>query len=146
MIDCGWGILQCEDNKLGFYLASREFEDWELKILTDAVLGANFLTENNSKEIADKIGLLASKTTAKALKAVTPVETDIKTGDISTKNNIDIIIRAIKDKKKLVFRYVFKVIVLDDGSVAETVTLTSDQITVTEMPLVIGQDGQPIYG
>ena len=47
---------------------------------------------------------------------------------------------------KHVFVSSTKVIVLDDGSVAETVTLTSDQITVTEMPLVIGQDGQPIYG
>lgn len=39
-----------------------------------------------------------------------------------------------------------EVILLDDGTVAETVTLTSDQITVTEKPLVIGPDGQPIYG
>ena len=33
----------------------------------------------------------------------------------------------------------------DDDSVAETVTLTSNQITVIEKPLVIGSDGQPIY-
>ncbi len=39
-----------------------------------------------------------------------------------------------------------EVILLDDGSVAETVTITSNQITVTEKPLVIGPDGLPIYG
>ena len=39
----------------------------------------------------------------------------------------------------------YKVIVLDDGRVAETVTLRAREITVTETPLVIGPDGQPIY-
>ena len=45
-------------------------------------------------------------------------------------------------------RYVFitgyEVIQLADGTVAETVTLTADEVTVIEKPLVIGPDGQPI--
>lgn len=39
----------------------------------------------------------------------------------------------------------YKVIVLDDGRVAETVTLRANEITVTETPIEIGPDGQPIF-
>ncbi|MBQ6466902.1 MAG: WYL domain-containing protein [Clostridia bacterium] len=107
LIDYGWDILLHEDNKKGFYLASREFEDWELKVLTDAVMGASFLTKKNSEALAKKLRSFAGTDTAKALRIVTPVESDVKTGDVTTKNNIDILFRAIKLSKKVRFKYIY---------------------------------------
>jgi hypothetical protein len=42
--DAGYDIALSEDNKQGYYMVSRDFEDWELKILIDAIWGAKFLT------------------------------------------------------------------------------------------------------
>lgn len=60
LIDFGYDILLHQDNKLGYYMASREFEDWELKVLMDAAMGASFLTEENRQNLADKISSLSS--------------------------------------------------------------------------------------
>jgi len=62
-----------ENNKLGFYLASREFEDWELKILMDAIAGARFLDSKNTKLILNKLYNLSSKEGSKILKIVSPI-------------------------------------------------------------------------
>ena len=43
--ECGFDINLLADNKAGFYLASRPFEDWELKFQMDAVLSSRALSE-----------------------------------------------------------------------------------------------------
>ena len=63
----GYDIILHPDNKRGWYMASREFEDWELKILMDAAVSANFLTEENSRQLSDKIAGLASRSGQKIL-------------------------------------------------------------------------------
>lgn len=104
--DYGYDILLHTDNKLGYYMASREFEDWELKILMDAAVGASFLTSENSARLADKISALSSKEGRKTLHAVTPIATTVKTGDPTVKNAVDHLLRAIRRKKKVGFQYV----------------------------------------
>ena len=105
--DYGYDILLHPDNKRGYYMASREFEDWELKILMDAAVSANFLTQDNSRRLADKISSLASKSGQKALRTVTPLPSQIKHGDPTTKIAIDLLLKAIREKKMVRFQYTY---------------------------------------
>ena len=73
LIEYGYDIVLHNDNKLGFYLASRDFEDWELKVLADAVLSARFLTKSETEKLAQKIYSQSSKAGEKKLKSLTPV-------------------------------------------------------------------------
>lgn len=105
--DYGYDVLLHEDNKLGYYMASREFEDWELKVMMDAVAGAGFLTSENSESLCNRIAALASKESQAVLRSATPVFSNVKNGDPTTKNAIDQLLTAIRRKKKVGFRYVF---------------------------------------
>lgn len=105
--DYGYDVLLHEDNKRGYYLASREFEDWELKVIMDAVAGAGFLTSENSESLCKRIASLASKEGQAVLRSTTPVFSNVKNGDPTTKNAIDQLLTAIRKKKKVGFRYAF---------------------------------------
>lgn len=105
--ECGYDILLHPDNKMGYYLASREFEDWELKVIMDAVAGSGFLTTENSENLCKRIACLAGKEGQAVLRSTTPVFSNVKNGDPTTKNAIDRLLRAIRKKKKIGFRYVF---------------------------------------
>ena len=104
--DYGYDILPHPDNKRGWYMASREFEDWELKLLMDDVLSAGFLTAENGKQLADKLCSLSSKYGQKTLRAATPVPSPRSTETPSTKITIDVLLKAIRQGKKVGFRYV----------------------------------------
>ena len=102
----GYDILLHPDHKSGFYMASREFEDWELKLLMDDALNAGFLTDENGKQLADKLCSLSSKNGQKALRAATPVPASPGNGTPTTKITIDVLLKAIRQKKKVGFHYV----------------------------------------
>ncbi len=104
--DAGFDILLHPDNKLGYYLAGRDFEDWELKILMDAALGATFLTPENSWKIAEKLSRLSGLAGGRTLRAVTPLPTAVKIGDPTTKNAIDLLLGAIRRDRAVEFRYI----------------------------------------
>lgn len=106
LIEYGYDIVLHNDNKLGFYLASRDFEDWELKVLADAVLSARFLTKSETEKLAQKIYSQSSKAGEKKLKSLTPVLFE-KSENRTVKINIDKIISAIYEQKKIVFQYEF---------------------------------------
>lgn len=107
LIDAGYDIQLCDDNKQGYYMASREFEDYELKVLIDAVWGARFLTYENSRQIAEKIKSLASSGGRKLLTEVTPIKSHVKSSNPAVKIYIDSVLQAIKQKRKIQFQYTF---------------------------------------
>ena len=104
--DYGYDIMPHPDNKRGWYMASRTFEDWELKLLMDDALSAGFLTAENGKQLADKLCSLSSKYGQKTLRAATPVPSPRGSGTPSTKITIDVLLKAIRQGKKVGFRYV----------------------------------------
>lgn len=109
--ECGYDIVLHRDNKLGFYLASRDFEDWELKVLADAVLSSRFLTRSETERLVQKIYSQSSTAGEKKLKALTPISFE-KSENRTVKISIDRIISAICEKKKIAFQYEFTDITL----------------------------------
>lgn len=104
--DYGYDIEYAEDNREGFYLGEREFEDWELKVLIDALQGARFLNRDDSNTLADKLCSLASDDSSRTLKFMT-IPANTKVGEKSVKNSIDTVMRAMRNHSKIQFNYVF---------------------------------------
>ncbi len=105
--DAGYDIALSEDNKQGYYMVSRDFEDWELKILIDAIWGAKFLTYESADQLAQKLIRMTSANSQKMLKAVTPVKLRLKSQNATTKINIDTVLKAIKANRKIAFQYTY---------------------------------------
>jgi len=53
--DAGYSILRCENRNLGWYMTDHEFEDYEVKMLVDAVAAAKFLTIDDSRRLIGHI-------------------------------------------------------------------------------------------
>ena len=101
----GYQIRVCSDNKRGYYLANRRFENWELKVLIDAIVSAKFLTDSDINAITAKLRGMASRDSAKLLTRVTPVNTHLKPDNLFVKSFIDRLLEAIRQKKKVQFQY-----------------------------------------
>ncbi|MGN0607954.1 MAG: helix-turn-helix transcriptional regulator [Oscillospiraceae bacterium] len=106
LAEYGYDIILHHDNKLGYYMASREFEDWELKILCDAVAGAKFLTRADTDRLIKKLQALSSSYGNKVLRSSGRIDAVLKNSSPLTKVNIDLILRAIKSGRQIEFRYV----------------------------------------
>ena len=139
--ECGHEILLHADNKRGYYLAAREFEDWELKVLMDAAVGANFLTEENSKKLALKICSLASADGQKTLKGATPILSDVKNGSPTTKNAIDLILTAIRRKRMISFQYLYT-----DENMEKKLSYDGMRYSVSPYALIWRQDKYYLIG
>lgn len=107
LTEYGYDIVLHSDNKLGYYLASRTFEDWELAILCAAASSARFLTKTETERMTDKIMSLSSVSGKKKLRAVHSVKLDNKAENPAVKIYIDRIITAIADNKSVAFQYIF---------------------------------------
>ena len=103
--DAGYSIIKCPDHNRGWYMTDQAFEDYELKILCDAVGVAPFLTEKDTRELVRKLRGLATAEGESLIAATTWVDQSIKTDDKANKIKIDTVIRAIKARRKLRFQY-----------------------------------------
>lgn len=92
--------------KKGFFLSERVFEDWELKLLCDAVQGAPFLGEADAASLTERLYSLTGIGGKKTLKSASPVKLSHRTGDRMTKHNIALCLDAISSGRKIVFNYV----------------------------------------
>ena len=79
----------------GYYVASRDFELAELKLLVDAIQCSRFITEKKSNELIKKVESLASEAQARALQRQVYVSDRIKTINESIYYNIDTLHSAI---------------------------------------------------
>lgn len=106
LIDFGYDIVLVKAKSGGgYYLASREFELAELKLLVETVQASRFLTLKKSRELIAKIEKLASKAEAGQLQRQVYVANRIKTANESIYYIVDDIHRAIQNNEQISFQY-----------------------------------------
>lgn len=107
LADAGYQIRLCKDKRKGYYMDRHEFSDWELKVLIDAVWQARFLTEEDTKDLADRLISHASRREQAVLKRFIPIKAKQKTGIAETKQIIAALMEAIDKGKKVSFTYTY---------------------------------------
>lgn len=104
--DFGYDILSVSSRQGGgYYLAGREFELPELKLLVDAVQSSRFITTRKSRELIKKLERKAGKYDAGKLQRQVYVAGRIKTENESIYYSIDSIHRAIQENRQICFTY-----------------------------------------
>lgn len=102
---CGMDIVLRRAGEWEYFLASREFELPELKLLVDAVQSSRFITRKKSGELIRKLERLASRYEAGALQRQVYVTGRIKTMNESIYYNIDKLHAAIGANCQITFCY-----------------------------------------
>ena len=103
--DFGMDIVLEKGKAGGYYLASREFELPELKLLVDAVQSSKFLTDKKSLSLIQKLEGLSSHHEASQLRRQVVVSGRVKTMNESIYYNVDRIHDAIAQNSQIQFRY-----------------------------------------
>lgn len=89
----------------GYYLRSRKFSVPEVRLLTDAVQAANFISEKNTKSLIYKIGGLVSEYQEEELREQIYIDGSRKTEKEDLYETIRILDKAIKGKKQVMLNY-----------------------------------------
>ena len=89
----------------GYYVASREFELPELKLLVDSIQSSKFITHKKTTQLIKKIETLASAHEAQLLQRQVFVTNRIKTMNESIYYNVDEIHSGITQNRKIRFKY-----------------------------------------
>jgi len=101
----GIDIEQRKGRNGGYYLASRDFELPEIKLLVDAVQSSRFLTHKKSLELIGKLESLAGRHDAGSLQRNVVVSGRVKNMDESIYYTVDAIHDAIAQNSQISFRY-----------------------------------------
>ena len=94
-----------QGSRSGYYVASRDFELAELKLLVDSVQSSKFITERKTRALIKKIEKLAGRRDARSLQRQVFVSNRIKTMNESIYYNVDAVHAGITENRKLRFRY-----------------------------------------
>ena len=103
--DYGVDIEAIPGRNGGYYIASRNFELPELKLLIDAVLSSRFLTEKKSRELIEKLCRECNEEDSRLLKRNVLVSGRVKSMNESIYYNVDAIQEAITRNRQISFRY-----------------------------------------
>ena len=104
--DFGYDIITTKKKgNSGYYMASRDFELAELKLLVDAVQSTKFITAKKSKVLIEKLEKLCSKHEAKQLQRQVFVSDRNKNSNESIFYSVDDIHKAIQENKRIQFKY-----------------------------------------
>lgn len=103
--DYGVDIISVPGKNGGYYIASRNFELPELKLLIDAVQSSRFLTEKKSYELIQKLCNQCNEHDAKLLRRNVLVSGRVKSMNETIYYNVDAIQEAIGRNQQIRFRY-----------------------------------------
>lgn len=134
----GCDILSRRSEPKGYYLASRDFEIAELKLLVDAVQSSKFITEKKSNQLIHKIEQLASRHEAQTLQRQVVVSNRIKTMNESIYYNIDKLHSAISSDVKITFKYC-------SWTLAKKLEPKKDGANYTVSPYILVWDDENYY-
>ena len=94
-----------ESVRSGSYLAQREFEDAELRMLIDGVLASKYIAANYSADLIEKLCKLSNKRFRSHVKNIYSVNDWSKTDNKQLFGNIDLIDDAIEQGVQLKFTF-----------------------------------------
>ncbi len=103
--DYGVDIVAIPSKNGGYYIASRNFELPELKLLIDAVQSSRYLTEKKSRELIEKLCKECNEQDAGLMKRTVLVSGRVKSMNETIYYNVDAIQDAIAQNRQIVFRY-----------------------------------------
>ena len=103
--DYGVDIVSIPGKNGGYYIASRNFELPEIKLLIDAVLSSKFLTEKKSRELIEKLCNQCSIHDARLMRRDVLVSGRVKSMNETIYYNVDAIQEAIGQNRQITFRY-----------------------------------------
>ena len=103
--DYGVDIVSIPGKNGGYYIASRNFELPELKLLIDAVQSSRFLTEKKSRELIEKLCSQCSVYDARLMRRDVLVSGRVKSMNETIYYNVDAIQDAIAENQQISFRY-----------------------------------------
>ena len=101
----GLDIASKRGKSYGYFIAERDFELPELRLLADSVASSKFISEKKSRQLIKKISALASRHEASKIKRQVYVTNRVKTMNERSYHNIDAIHQAIFENRQLHFKY-----------------------------------------
>ena len=101
----GIDIISLPGKNGGYYIASRNFELPELKLLIDAVQSSRYLTEKKSRELIEKLCSQCNEQDAKLMRRTVVVSGRVKSMNETIYYNVDAIQEAIAQNRQICFRY-----------------------------------------
>ena len=105
LADYGYDVILKKGKAGGYYLAGREFELAELKLLVDAIQASRFITVKKSRELIKKLEKMVSRNQAVQLRRQVYVMDRVKTENEKIYYNVDTIYKAISENVKISFTY-----------------------------------------
>ena len=103
--DYGVDIVSLSGKNGGYFIASRNFEMPEVKLLIDAVSSSRFLTEKKSRELIEKLCAECSVYDANLIRRDVVVSGRVKSMNETIYYNVDAIQDAIAQDRQISFRY-----------------------------------------
>lgn len=103
--DCGYPIEQCDDKRKGWYMKKHTFEDWEVKVMLDAVCQARCISSDEASKLKEKLLTLVSERGRSRLSHLMVPKSGNSKESQNLGKNIEIMIEAMHQKKKIEFQY-----------------------------------------
>ena len=105
LICYGYDIVQKRGKSGGYYLAGRDFELAELKLLVDAVQASRFITEKESNDLIKRLETYASKYQAAQMHRQVYVNGRVKSRNEKNYYSVDDVYTAIETDRQISFQY-----------------------------------------
>lgn len=132
----GVDIASVKKPSTGYAVLARDFEVPEIRLLIDAVQAADFISPKKTKELIGKIGSLCSTYQSKALQKQVYIDNRVKCANEEIYYNIDVVSRAIQQRKKINFIYYKRK--LNDGE--KLIVSDEKEFTVSPYALIWSND------
>ncbi len=102
----GYDIIKCtEKSNTGYFLGERKFQEAEIRLISDAVQAANFISPNKTAELVNKFESFLSENNAKVLHSQVYVEKRPKTSNERIYYTISELDKAISENLKVNILY-----------------------------------------
>lgn len=101
----GLDIINAKSPRRGFFMASRQYEIAEVRLLIDAVQAANFISNKKTIALKDKLYRLVSRSQAEDMESQVFIENKLKCDNEEMYYIIDTINKAIRQGMQIEFSY-----------------------------------------